>query len=156
MRLTQALAFSTALLVAVGVAHATAPPTSPPSAPESSAAETSAAPETSLAPAGEPVSHGGVTVTIVGVHPSDPANAVVVVAEVVTEIELSGSLPAIYVTTSGQQVQSDAFFAIASTVFPGVTKLVAWSFGTSEVEGIVYWTVIGADGTPIEFQLQTS
>jgi hypothetical protein len=102
------------------------------------------------------VSQGGVTVTVLGVHPSDPANAVVVVAEVATEIELSGSSPAIYVTATGQQVQSDAFFAIASTVFPGVTKLVAWSFGTSEVEGIIYWTVFAADGTAIEFRLQTS
>jgi hypothetical protein len=152
MRLTHALALSTALLVVpVGVAQATAPPSSPPPAPE-----TSAPPETSLAPAGEPVSHSGVTVTILGVHPSEPANAVVVVAEVATEIELSGSTPAIYVTASGQQVQSDAFFAIASTVFPGVSKLVAWSFGTSEVEGTVHWTVYGADGTPIEFLLMTS
>jgi hypothetical protein len=152
MRRTPALALSTALLAApVGVAQATAPPSSPPPAPE-----TSAAPETSLVPAGEPVSHGGVTVTILGVHPSDPANAVVVVAEVTTDIQLSGSTPAIYVTASGQQVQSDAFFAIGSTVFPGVTRLIAWSFATSDVEGTIYWTVLAADGTPIEFHLLTS
>jgi hypothetical protein len=102
------------------------------------------------------VTHGGVTVTIVGVHPSERANAVVVVAEVATEIELGGSTPAIYVTASGQQVQSDAYFAITSTVFPGVSKLVAWSFGTSDVEGTVYWTIIAADGTPIEFRLLTA
>jgi hypothetical protein len=102
------------------------------------------------------VTHGGVTVTVVGVHPSDRANAVVVVAEVTTEVELAGSTPAIYVTASGQQVQSDAFFAIASTVFPGVSKLVAWSFGTSEVEGVVHWTVVTVDTTQLEFLLQTS
>ena len=128
----------------VGVAQATTPTAPSPDT------------EPSATPAGEPVSNGGVTVTILGVHPSVPANAVVVVAEVTTEIELTGSSPAIYVTENGQQFDADAFFAISATVFPGVTKVVAWSFGTADVDGTIHWTVFGVDVEPIEFSLPLS
>ena len=171
MQLQRLLALTTVLLMApVGCAQATTPttpapatqepetPTTPSPGPQESETPTtpSPAPEPSAAPAGTPASIGGVTVTILGVHPSVPANAVVVVAEVTTEIELRSSRPAIYVTANEQQFETEGYFDISSTVFPGISKVVAWSFGTPEVNGTIHWTVIGVDVEPIEFSLQLS
>jgi hypothetical protein len=144
MQLKRVIALSTMLLIApVGVAQATTSTTPPAPAPEA-------------APTFAPESNGGVTVTVLGVHPSVPANAVVVVAEVTTEIQLEGSNFAVYVTPSGQQFETDEYFDINDTVFPGVSRVVAWSFDTAETGGTVHWSVYGEDFEDIEFSLPLS
>lgn len=139
------LAVLAAVLGGTRTTAAVAPPTTPPTSATAGAV-----------PLGPPIvvqENAGVTVSILGVHVSTAAGAIVVVAEVATTVQLEGSGYASYVSPSGVQVETAEYFDIMDTVFPGVTKVVAWSFASAEPGGVVYWSVYGPSFDDISFTL---
>ncbi|WP_116998466.1 hypothetical protein [Desertimonas flava] len=101
-------------------------------------------------PAGEPVTSGPVTATVVESYHSTAATQLVVIVEVTTTEPVTlDAFGAVYVGPDGQQVEATDYIA-PDELFPGAFSLVVLAFPAASPGGNVMWSAYDDEYTDFD------